>query len=143
DALDQIRRRGVLVWGGDQEGGGPYVFPSPDDPEKLAGFEVELADMLAAELGVKARFQQGQWETLPQLLDGRIDLALNGFERTETRLRDYGCTRPYYAFGLQLIVQRDSPIQSWQQLLAKPDGGAWKIGVLGASQADTYLTSLA
>src|SRR5690606_37922238 len=34
-------------------------------------------------------------------------------------------------------------IQSWQQLLAKPDGGAWKIGVLGASQADTYLTSLA
>src|SRR5580765_6717619 len=59
DALDTIRQRGMLVWGGDQEGGAPYVFPDPKDPERLLGFEVELADMLAAELGVKAKFQQG------------------------------------------------------------------------------------
>ena len=27
DALDAIRQRGVLVWGADAEGGGPYVYP--------------------------------------------------------------------------------------------------------------------
>src|SRR3954470_90312 len=59
DALGDIQHRGTLVWGGDQEGGAPFVFPDPKDPSHLIGFEVELADMLAGELGVKAKFQQG------------------------------------------------------------------------------------
>jgi len=143
DGLDQIHHRGTLIWGGDQEGGGPYIFPDPKDPQHLIGFEVELADMLAAQLGVKAKFYQGQWEELPQMLDNQIDVALNGFERTPARLRDYLCTRPYYAFGLQLMANRDGPLKSWNQLKsAKPDGGPWRIGVLGGSEADEYLNEL-
>jgi polar amino acid transport system substrate-binding protein len=34
DALAEIQRRGVLVWGADAEGGGPYVYPDPADPRK-------------------------------------------------------------------------------------------------------------
>ncbi|MCC7086687.1 MAG: ABC transporter permease subunit [Pirellulales bacterium] len=143
DALDKVRQRGMLIWGGDQEGGGPYVFPDPHEPEKLVGFEVDLADMLAGELGVKAKFQQGQWETVPQLLGSQIDIALNGFERTPERLRDYLCTRPYYAFGLQLLALRDSPLESWEQIRAKNDAKRrWRIGVLVNSLADHYLTNL-
>jgi polar amino acid transport system substrate-binding protein len=143
DALDKVRERGTLIWGADQEGGGPYVYPDPKNPEHLIGFEVELADMLAGELGVKAKFYQGQWEDLPEMLDNQIDLALNGFERTPIRLSKYFCTRPYYAFGLQLMAKRNGPLKSWKQLkTAKPDGGAWKIGILGGSEADEYLTEL-
>jgi polar amino acid transport system substrate-binding protein len=83
DALDEIHRRGTLIWGGDQEGGGPYVYP--DKNGVLRGFEVELADMLAGELGVKAQFQQGDWMQLPLLLDGTIDVVLNGYESTPDR----------------------------------------------------------
>ena len=143
DALDEIHKRGTLNWGGDQEGGGPYVFPDPKDPNHLIGFEVELAELLAGELGVKAKFQQGQWEEVPQMLDNQIDLALNGYERTPARLRDYLCTRPYYAFGLQMLAQRDGPLKSWKQLkVPKPDGSPWHIGVLGGSEADQYLQDL-
>lgn len=91
---------------------------------------------------MKAQFQQGQWDTVPELLGGRIDLALNGYERTPERLRDYLCTRPYYAFGLQMMARQDSELESWKQLRAKPDGGPWRIGVLGASQANNYLKDL-
>jgi polar amino acid transport system substrate-binding protein len=143
DTLDEIQKRGKLIWGGDQEGGAPFVFPDPKDPNHLIGFEVDLAEMLAKELGVTAQFQQGQWEKIPQMLDSQIDVALNGFERTPARVRDYRCTRPYYAFGLQLIVRRDSPIESWKQLKAgKPDGTPWRIGVLGGSEAEDRLTEL-
>ncbi len=143
DALDEIQKRGTLRWGGDQEGGGPYVFPDPKDPNHLLGFEVELAELLAGELGVKAQFQQGQWEEIPQMLGNQIDMALNGFERTPARLRDYLCTRPYYAFGLQLMAKRDGPLKSWKQMkAAKPDGNPWHVGVLGGSQADEYLKDL-
>ena len=57
--LDAVVARGELVWAADQEGGGPHVFLDPDAPGRLTGFEVELAELLAAELGVKARFQRG------------------------------------------------------------------------------------
>jgi polar amino acid transport system substrate-binding protein len=143
DALDEIHRRGTLTWGGDQEGGAPFVFPDPKDPQHLIGFEVDLADLLAGELGVKAQFHQGQWEQVPDMLGREIDVALNGFERTSKRVSEYLCTRPYYAFGLQLIVRRDCPIESWKQLKpGKPDGSPWRIGVLGQSEAEFRLNEL-
>ena len=72
--LNEVVARGELIWAADQEGGGPHVFPDPEDPQRLTGFEVELAEMIAGELGVKPRFQQGQWDRLPLLL-GQIGRA--------------------------------------------------------------------
>ena len=70
-------------------------------------------------------------------------MALNGFERTPKRVSEYLCTRPYYAFGLQLIVRRDCPIESWKELKpGKPDGSPWRIGVLGQSEAEFRLNEL-
>jgi polar amino acid transport system substrate-binding protein len=140
DGLDDVRQRGELVWGGDQEGGGPFVFPDESDPSMVRGFEVELAEELAKELGVKARFQQGQWENLTSLLDrGTIDLVLNGYELTPERARDYRCTRPYYVLGLQLLVHRDSPVHSWDDLRARPGTPRLRVGALTKSFAETYL----
>jgi polar amino acid transport system substrate-binding protein len=141
DALEDIRQRGILIWGADQEGGGPYVFPDPSNPEKLIGFEVELADMLGQELGVKAQFKQGQWDNLPLLLDGTIDIVLNGYELTEQRARDYLCSRPYYVYGLQLMARGDGPIKDWNTLRVGPDGRKWQVGALKGSAAETYLTA--
>ncbi len=69
DKLDKIRQRGTLIWGADQEGGGPFVYPDPNDPTQRIGFEVELAELIAEHIGVKAEFSQGQWDKLPDLLD--------------------------------------------------------------------------
>src|SRR5262249_52285290 len=141
DALETIQRRGTLIWGADQEGGAPYVFPDPGNPSHLIGFEVDLADLLAQELGVKAQFQQGQWDRVPLMLgNNQIDIALNGYERTPLRMRDYQCSRPYYVYGLQLIAKTDSPIHSWDELrFGSTDGAPYRVGVLGGSAADTYL----
>ncbi len=59
DALDEIHKRGTLNWGGDQEGGGPYVFPDPKDPNHLMGFEVELADSIGGRIGRKGQIPTG------------------------------------------------------------------------------------
>src|SRR5882762_6178699 len=78
---------GLLLWGGDQEGGGPYVYPADDDPSRVVGFEVELAEKLARELGLRASFFQGQWDKMPELLRTRkCDILLNGYEWTPARL---------------------------------------------------------
>jgi polar amino acid transport system substrate-binding protein len=150
DALDQIRERGTLVWGADQEGGAPFVYPDPDNGNMLRGFEVELADMLAEQLSrdlgqpIKAQFKQGQWDSLPLMLDGTIDLVLNGYELTPERQRDYLCTRPYYLYGLQLMARRGGPISGWNDVRSPPAGTRWRAGALVASAAYRYLeTNLA
>ena len=108
DTLDELRQRGTLRWGADREGGGPYVFPRNDDPTQIQGFEVELAELLARRLGVKAEFAQGQWDKLPDLLDrGDVDIVMNGYEWTANRSQRYGCSIPYYLYELQLLARQD------------------------------------
>ena len=85
DALERVRRNGRLVYGSDMEGGGPYGYPDPQLAAGVTGFEVELMDRLAKDLGVASEFSQGQWDKLLQLLDaGRIDVVCNGYEWTDT-----------------------------------------------------------
>src|SRR5512136_896871 len=88
DHLEQIRQRGVLRWGADAEGGAPYVYPDPQHPERLIGFEYELAEALAARLAVKAAMVQNQWDQLIPALDrGNFDIILNGLELTPENQR--------------------------------------------------------
>ncbi len=108
DALARIRSRGTLRWGGDVQGGEPYVFQDPDGG-RLVGFEVEIADALARRLGLPAEFVQNDWQTLiPSLERGDFDVALNGIEVTPARRARVAFTRPYYAFTETLVVPRES-----------------------------------
>ena len=141
DALDEIRQRGTLVWGADQEGGGPYIFPRKDDPTQIQGFEVELADLLAKRLGVRAQFAQGQWEKLPDLMDrGDIDIVLNGYEWTESRAQRYDTTIPYYLYELQLLGRKnDQTLVPLDELRKQPGRAKKRVAVLGGSAAQLYL----
>ena len=141
--LDDVRRRGELVWAADQEGGGPHVFPDPADPRRLTGFEVEFAELIAAELGVKARFQQGQWDRLPLLLDQTADCVINGIEFTPERRRDYGCSRPYFGYALQMVGRRSSPPASLADLAEPGPRGPWRVGVLTGSAAEMEMRARA
>jgi polar amino acid transport system permease protein/polar amino acid transport system substrate-binding protein len=145
DLLARIQASGRLVYGSDYEGGGPYVYPDPQDPQRVTGFEVELIDRLAGELGPRPVLAQGQWDMLlPTLKTGRVDLVLNGYELTEQRTQRYLATRPYYVFQLQLMALRGGTIRSWADVeQPKPGGGRWRIGVLGGSAAETYVRDLA
>jgi polar amino acid transport system substrate-binding protein len=135
--LDAVRARGELVWAADQEGGGPHVFVDPDAPTRLVGFEVELAALIAGELGVKPRFQQGQWDRLPLLLGRTADCVINGIELTPERRRDYRCSRSYFAYALQLVARRDAPPPALAALATPSPAGRWRIGVLTGSAAET------
>jgi polar amino acid transport system substrate-binding protein len=139
--LEAVMARGELVWAADQEGGGPHVFPDPDAPQRLTGFEVELADLIAGELGVRARFQQGQWDRLPLLLGHPADCVINGIELVPDRRRDYACSRPYFAYGLQLLARRDGPLDTVEKLAAAGPAGRWRVGVLTGSAAEMLLRS--
>ncbi|WP_205678786.1 ABC transporter permease subunit [Aquisphaera insulae] len=140
DELSRVKSAGVLRYGSDMEGGGPYAFPDPRNPREVTGFEVELMRLLCAELGVDPAFTQGQWDKLLQVLStGRLDAVVNGYEWSEVRSREYAATRPYYVFQLQLIAPKGSAIRSWEDLKRpRPDGRRWTVGVLVGSAGDRF-----
>jgi polar amino acid transport system substrate-binding protein len=98
---------GELRWGADSQGGAPYVFQDPMDPNHLIGFEVDLADALAKKLGGRAHPVQGQWEELLELLKrGDFDVALNGIEIADEKKRVCALSRPYYAAPEKITVRK-------------------------------------
>jgi polar amino acid transport system substrate-binding protein len=121
DTLSTMRARSELVWGGDLQGGEPYVFEDPRDPSHLVGFEVDIASALARELGLaRARFAQTQWSNLvPSLERGDVDVALNGLEDTPERRARLRLSRPYFVFHEVLAVQRGAPYRTLDDLHGK------------------------
>src|SRR4051812_37594358 len=91
-----------LVWAADAEGGAPYVFCDPNNPDRHIGFEVELAAELERELGRKIEFKQYDFKNLFLGLDkGDFDFAMNGLEVTPDRQERVRFSRPYYVYKLQ------------------------------------------
>jgi polar amino acid transport system substrate-binding protein len=137
DTWERAARQGVLVWGADQEGGGPFIFPSEDDPDRLIGFEVDLADALGRYLGLRMEFAQGQWDRLPDMLRARkIDVVLNGYEWTPERVAVMEATVPYYVYALQLLARRGGAVRSFEDLEGK-------VGCLTGSAAHDLMLKLA
>ncbi len=142
--LARVRAAGVLRWGGDIQGGEPYVYDDPASPGHLVGFEVDLANALAKELGVRAEFVQCDWSNLVASLErGVFDVALNGLEVTEPRVGRIAFTRPYYVFAERLMARKDDA--SVSNALASLQGR--RVGTLAGSlgfdmlrgKADTVL----
>ena len=95
-----------LHWGGDAEGGAPYVEADPADPTRVVGFDVEVAQLLAGGLGRTARFEQAGFTTLDaSVARGDFDVALCGIEDTPARRARLAVTIPYYEFREELTVR--------------------------------------
>jgi len=137
-SLARVRAAGVLRWGGDIQGGAPYVYEDPNQAGRNKGFEVDLANALARELGVRAEFVQNDWSALvPSLERGTFDIILNGLEVTRPRVGRIRFSRPYYVFGARLMARRDNP-RVRADLAAL---GGMRIGTLTNSFSEEILKS--
>jgi polar amino acid transport system substrate-binding protein len=138
DILAAIHKRGELLWGADAEGGAPYVYPDPQKPEQLIGFEHDLADALAAHLGVKARMVQNQWDQLiPALERGNFDIILNGLELTVEHRQRISMSQPYYVYAEQIVTRKDTTgLVRLETLKGKP------VGVLSSTVAQRLLEKM-
>lgn len=100
---------GILAWGGDTEGGAPYMFQDPRDLDSLIGYEVEIVEALAEKMGLEPRFVQNGWDNLiPGLERHLYDISIDGLEITPEHRDVVDFSMPYYVTYLQLGVRRDN-----------------------------------
>lgn len=125
-------QRSVLRWGGDAEGGAPFVEADPADPSRVRGFDVEIAEMIARGLGREPRFVQVAWSSIIQSVErGDFEAGMSGLEdRAELRAR-HSVTIPYYEFQ-EVLAVRPADSARYRRL---SDLAGRRVATLGATLA--------
>src|SRR5262245_6528455 len=127
-----------FVWAADAEGGAPYTFPDPRNPAHNIGFEVDLAEALAARMGRKARFVQNQWDGLvPGLERGEYNAVINGLEITSERAEKINFSNPYFYSTLTITRRVDDT-----RVERAADLRGLTVGVLKVTFAERYVQDL-
>ncbi len=95
---------------------------------EYSGLEIDLANMIAEELGVDVEFTTVTAATRTELLDsGDIDCVLATFTITDERKESWDFTTPYYTDYVTVLVEDASGIKELKDLVDK------KVGVSSGS----------
>lgn len=111
----------------------PFEFPQEGSKE-LTGFDVELVQALGQKLGYKVEMVSMGFDALiPALQAGNIDVAIAGMTITDERKKVVDFTDSYYTSGLMIMVRKDSPVKSIDDLKGKTI--ACQIGTTGENKS--------
>jgi cystine transport system substrate-binding protein len=105
-SLDKIKESGTLKIG--TEGTyPPYTYH--DKSNKLVGYDVEVGEAIAKELGVKAEFVEAEWDSLIIGLDSRLyNTVINQVGINDDRKAKYDFSIPYTYTRAAVIAQADN-----------------------------------
>lgn len=96
-----------------------------DENGKLVGFDVDIANALADNIGVEAEPITTQWDgIIGGLKSKRFDTIIGSMAITDERLKEVSFTDPYYYDGAQFFAKKDLNLKSINDL---KDG---KVGVV-------------
>ncbi len=117
DKLDKIISKGKIRCG--------VVLDFPpmgyrDAKNKPAGFDVEYCKDLSKALGVELELKSMSFaQRLPALNAGKVDVVIGSTSDTLARAKSAGFSIPYFVFKLQVMVKKDSGINTFADLKGK------------------------
>jgi ABC-type amino acid transport substrate-binding protein len=104
---------------------------------QMQGVEVDFAQKLTQELGVKVSVIETPWEHLiPALQNNQIDVIMSGMSITEARSEQVQFTVPYLNIGQMALIRRSD-----YDRLGSPDAmqqPTSRVGFLSGTTAETY-----
>ena len=107
-ALEQVKSAGKIVFATE----GTYAPFSYHDSKtnELTGYDVEVATAIAKEIGVKAEFAEGSFDSLLAGVDAKkYDTVADQISATDERKAKYDFTEPYtYSYGV-VLTTKDNP----------------------------------
>lgn len=95
-----------------------------DENNELVGFDIDLGQALADELGVEMKWVPTAWDGIFNGLNAnQYDIVLSGTSITEERLTGFNMTDPYLANGIVIVSRKDAtPAKTPKDLAGKTVG---------------------
>ena len=116
-------------------------FETTDATNNPTGISVDFAKALGAELDREVVIENMAWGGLiPALETGKIDLIISSMTITEDRKKQIDFSDPYAMSNLALLINKDSPVQSYADLDQEGRIIAVKKGSTGHIYAEKTLT---
>ncbi|WP_423363125.1 ABC transporter substrate-binding protein [Mycoplasma sp. P36-A1] len=108
DKVAKIKEAGVIKIG-TNSGYPPYEFYLTEDGKKeLAGYDVDIANAVAKELGVKVEWVDTDFDALvPSLMTDKFDIVLAGMVNTEERQKSIDFSDDYYDSETVVVAPKD------------------------------------
>lgn len=129
--LNQIIKQGTLVVGTEMQF---FPFEYAGEKGEPMGFDMDMARLIAKELGVKIEIKDMEFTGLiPSLQSGKVDMIISGMTATLERAKTVSFTRPYFVTGLcALLSKKRAPNITDVHELNSPDRIiAVKLGTTG------------
>ena len=134
NSLEQVKAKGYFILGLDDEFP-PMGFRGKKNNE-ITGFDIDLAKEVAKRMGVELKIKPVAWDGIILSLNkGDIDVVWNGMTITEERQKKIAFTKPYLNNQQIIMVQKDSKIQSIEDIKGKI------VGLQLGSSSETALNS--
>ncbi|MDL2236704.1 transporter substrate-binding domain-containing protein [Christensenellaceae bacterium OttesenSCG-928-K19] len=131
DSWQKIQDKGSFIMGLDDK------FPPMgfrDEAGELVGFDIDLARLIAEQMGVEVQLQPIDWTAKEMELDsGNIDVIWNGYTITDERKEKVLMSDPYMKNEQVMLVLADSDITTLEDLAGQ------KIAVQEGSSAQSML----
>lgn len=130
-AEDQVLRVGT------ESSYAPFEFT--DATGKLVGFDIDLAEAVAKEMGAQIEWVQMPFDGLiPAMLTSQVDMAVASFTITEERKKRINFSSPYYRSGLTFVLRKadESKYTSVESL--KGQRLCAQLGSVSAMKAQTF-----
>ena len=101
--IEQVLQRGVL-----RVGMSTFVpWAMKDKTGKLVGFEIDVAERIAEDMGVKIEFVPTKWAgIIPALLTGKFDIIIGGMGIVPKRNLKVNFSIPYDYTGMSIVANR-------------------------------------
>ena len=140
DTLTSIIKRGELRVGTDV---GYMPFEMKDKRGKVIGYDIDLANLIARELGVKLVIVNTEWDgIIPALLTKKFDMIISGMTVTQKRNIRVNFSNPYIVVGQTILINNKlaSKIKSYKDLNNKRYKVVSKLGTTGEQAAKRLLS---
>ncbi len=114
----------------------PYEFRDTASGNKIIGFDIDIANYIAEELGFKLKITDTDFNgIIPALQSGRADLAMAGMTPTKERKNNVDFSKIYYEAKNTIVAKKGSNLIKPQDLVGKT------VGVqLGSTQEEAAKT---
>lgn len=98
-------------------------FESLDVNGEFVGFDIELAKLIAEELGMELEIRDMKFDGLIGALQaGRVDMVLSGMSATENRRENVDFSIEYHSSGEMFVTRKDEPMTGLEDLEGKTVG---------------------
>lgn len=102
----------------------PFEFYKSGDGETIiSGFDIELAQLVAKEMGITLKIKDMDFSTLiPALQAGRVDLVMASMSPSPERKKDIDFSNTYLQLPLAIITKAGSKLSSFKDLKGRKIG---------------------